>query len=160
MKITLNINADVAFEESPQGRELFDNHFKKLGFPADEYRQAWTNTDGKLHMQLWKVMEIFGPGIAMGMQQLFKDNRLHLESGECVTVQPPRRRYDIEKLHDALNVIDDFNNQDLATVDLYERNQLVPVTADCLERWRFIGLNNKSFVEMEFWNDKPSTDQE
>lgn len=63
-------------------------------------------------------------------------------------------RYDIERLKDAMSVIADFNSLDLHHVALYENNQLIPVTEAQLDDWRFVGLSNKSFVELEFWNWK------
>lgn len=66
-----------------------------------------------------------------------------------------RRRYGIANLREAMRVIAHFNAMDLTTLDLHDEDgRPIPVTHEVLEEWRFIGMNNVGFVELEFWKEE------
>lgn len=58
-----------------------------------------------------------------------------------------RRRIDVETIELALRVIGDLNRLDLHAVDFYRDGELVPVTAEQIDEWRFTGLSNRDFVQ-------------
>jgi hypothetical protein len=62
-------------------------------------------------------------------------------------------RVDLEKIKAALAVIDEFNELDLNEVELYEGGELIKYPPGTLEKWRFVGLTNKMFVEMNIHRD-------
>lgn len=47
----------------------------------------------------------------------------------------------------------DLNKADLSRLEVYDQGEKVPIPAACLEEWKFIGLSNYSFFDMEFYND-------
>ena len=63
--------------------------------------------------------------------------------------------YDIEVLQHHMNEIAKFNKLDLSKVKLREGGKEIPVTQEKLDEFKFVGLNNVSFVELRFWESEP-----
>lgn len=53
----------------------------------------------------------------------------------------------IEPIRELLQKLQEFNDLDLKEVQLTENGVPIPVSDD----WRFIGLSNAAFVELEYW---------
>ncbi len=59
----------------------------------------------------------------------------------------------IEPIREAMRVLAEFNRLDLASIILTEGGKPIPgVTPALIEGFRFVGLSNKEFVDMEWWN--------
>jgi hypothetical protein len=68
----------------------------------------------------------------------------------------PRTVVDLARIRAALDVIGDFNRLDLADVDFVDAGNPFPVPPETIGEFRFTGLCNKDFVELEFWNAMPA----
>lgn len=60
---------------------------------------------------------------------------------------------DVEPLWEAIKKIREFNQLDLATVDLREAGGSIPMTPELLRAFEFTGLSNIDFVKFEVWKD-------
>lgn len=59
----------------------------------------------------------------------------------------------VERIQDLIQQITDFNNLELSEIQLIENGIPIKITPEILDAWRFIGLSNKSFIEMEYWKE-------
>lgn len=64
----------------------------------------------------------------------------------------------IEPIIDALATLRAFNQLDLAAVELWLNGKpILGITPELLDRFRFVGLSNKCFVEMGWWKPEGPT---
>ena len=61
-------------------------------------------------------------------------------------------RVDIEEVRSLLNRLAEIDAIPLAQMDLFENGQQIELTPKVIEDWRFVGMTNRAFIEMEFWN--------
>lgn len=59
-----------------------------------------------------------------------------------------RRRFNVEDVTAALQVIAEFNRHDLGAIDLYQGGIKVEFAPAVIDRWKVTGLANKDFVEL------------
>lgn len=59
----------------------------------------------------------------------------------------------LEEVRAAINYLNEFNRLRLEEIVLTENGVPIEITKECLEEWRFIGLSNRSFVDVEFWKN-------
>jgi hypothetical protein len=57
----------------------------------------------------------------------------------------------IEVIREHLAFRERLNKHKLEDLIITENGQPIEITPECLEEWRFIGMTNLSFFEMEFW---------
>ena len=62
-------------------------------------------------------------------------------------------KYQLERIKALLAELHEFNSHDLKDLELTENGEQIMIPDEVLEEWRFIGLSNQSFVEMEFWKE-------
>jgi hypothetical protein len=62
-----------------------------------------------------------------------------------------KRKVSVEYIKDLLKSINEFNSLDLHDIQLVENGIPLVISDDILNEWRFIGLTNTSFIELEFW---------
>jgi hypothetical protein len=55
-------------------------------------------------------------------------------------------RYDLEPLLSAIELIEDFNALDLLKLEFYNVGKPVPIPADTIREWKYVGLSNKNYV--------------
>jgi hypothetical protein len=67
----------------------------------------------------------------------------------------PKQVVYIESLKLAHEVIREFNQLDLREVTLCENAQPLPITPEMLEEWRFMGLNNDTYIKHRYWESRP-----
>lgn len=60
---------------------------------------------------------------------------------------------DIRSVIEALKVIAEFNALDLSDHVLFDGEDLIPTTDEMIEEFKFTGLSNKDFIQLEFWKD-------
>lgn len=65
---------------------------------------------------------------------------------------PPKKRYEIEQIRATLQTLEEFNSHKLQDIELTENGKVIEITPERLEEWKFIGMSNQTFVELEFWN--------
>jgi hypothetical protein len=61
----LNLNQTCLIRELPRGVEQFNAHYRALGLDPETHREHYRSADGRLRMQLWVVMEIYGPAVTI-----------------------------------------------------------------------------------------------
>ena len=59
--------------------------------------------------------------------------------------------FDVGRIKSLIAEIDRFNSFNLADVDLIEDGVKIELSEKVLDSWRFVGLSNKSFIEIEYW---------
>ena len=64
-------------------------------------------------------------------------------------------KINIERLNDILGYIALINSRPLSEIELYQHGHKVEVSAEAMEQWKFIGLNNVDFIKAEFYNEYP-----
>jgi hypothetical protein len=69
--VYVNLNQRFLIRETEHGREVFDRHYRDCGLDPAEYRQHCTQPDGRLRLELWHVMQIYGSSIVMGGPEPF-----------------------------------------------------------------------------------------
>lgn len=57
----------------------------------------------------------------------------------------------IEYINELLAKIHEFNNYNLAEIELTENGEPIPISDKCLSEFKFIGLTNCWFVEDRCW---------
>lgn len=57
----------------------------------------------------------------------------------------------VERIRELLHELEEFNKLSLKDIELTEDDKVIPLSAELLEEWKFVGLNNSSFVEFEYW---------
>ena len=65
----------------------------------------------------------------------------------------PRRVLHLEDFRRFQQFCNDLNQADLSQLEVYDQGEKVHISAACLDEWKFIGLSNYSFFDMEFYND-------
>jgi len=63
-------------------------------------------------------------------------------------------RIKVERIRELLQELEEFDKLSLKDVELTENDEVIPISAEILEEWKFIGLTNTFFVEFEFWKTK------
>lgn len=66
--------------------------------------------------------------------------------------------YSIERIHALLAELAEFNSRDLSSITLTENGKPLEITPGMLDEWRFVGMANQSFVEVEFWKPENHVD--
>jgi hypothetical protein len=66
--VPFNINSSVRILLTDYGREVYMEAFERVGLEVGPPKE---DADGWVTMQLWTVMELFGPHIHMGCKQPF-----------------------------------------------------------------------------------------
>ena len=62
-------------------------------------------------------------------------------------------RVDIERVRELLAEIAAINRVDLEAIEVYEHGEPVAISKEAIEDWRFVGLSNMTFLEIEAWKD-------
>jgi len=62
---------------------------------------------------------------------------------------------DIEEIKEALDVIAEFDKLNLNEVELHENGEPIQIPEGYLEEFKFCGLCNRNFIEMEWWKIPP-----
>lgn len=62
----MNLNDTVLVTEKARGRKAYDAFYRELNLDPNEYRRHAEQPDGRLKMQLWEVMRIYGGECGMG----------------------------------------------------------------------------------------------
>lgn len=62
-------------------------------------------------------------------------------------------RIDLEEVRALLNRKNEINALDIREIEWYEDGKPLEIPPECLDKWRFIGLTNVFFVELEFWKE-------
>ena len=76
---TFNMNDRAAVRLTESGLRILDRYEAVLGLP--EHHRRTSLTDGNLWRgELWRLMQEFGPGVEMGFDSPFVDNRIELEA--------------------------------------------------------------------------------
>lgn len=70
MKFNMNYYATVTLTQ--YGADVYNNHYRNMNVPA-KYKPLPEQEGTILKRQLWDLMHIFGPHIALGMESPFKD---------------------------------------------------------------------------------------
>ena len=65
-------------------------------------------------------------------------------------------RIKVERIRELLQELEEFDKLSLKDVELTENDEVIPISAEILEEWKFIGLTNTFFVEFEFWKKSAS----
>ena len=65
----------------------------------------------------------------------------------------PRRVLHLEDFRRFQQFCNDLNQADLSQLEVYDQGEKVHISAACLDEWKFIGLSNYTFFDMEFYND-------
>jgi len=60
-------------------------------------------------------------------------------------------KVDIEKLHDAKALINSINSAGIEEIEFYENGEKLYFSAELIEKWRFIGLNNTDFITTDYY---------
>ena len=66
-------------------------------------------------------------------------------------LDPPKRKVDIEYVRNLLAELDKIDAIPLSEMQLYENGQKIEILPETIEEWRFVGLSNRAFIEMEVW---------
>jgi len=67
-------------------------------------------------------------------------------------IQISKRTFKVEKIRELISLLKEFNSLNLQEIiELTENDQVISISDAVYEEWKFIGLSNQSFVEMEFW---------
>lgn len=69
-----------------------------------------------------------------------------------LTIATMKKQIPIERIRQLIAELKEFDAEDLSKVELTENGKVIPISPEILEEWRFIGLSNYSFIELEFWN--------
>lgn len=64
-----------------------------------------------------------------------------------------RSRVDVEYVRELLAHLAEIDAIPLDQMDLFENSQKVELTPEVIEDWRFVGMSNRAFIEMEFWKN-------
>lgn len=63
-------------------------------------------------------------------------------------------KLDINEVRKLNEQRDAINALDFKSIEWMDGDTLLPVTPEIQERWRFIGLCNTNFVELEYWTSE------
>ena len=74
-KVQVNINDMIRFRLTEYGRSVREAWWKEYGLQAPVLTP---DSNGRVEMQLWEVMQIFGPAMRMGGKQIIVDNEIEL----------------------------------------------------------------------------------
>lgn len=64
-----------------------------------------------------------------------------------------KHQVNIDRINAALAEIAAFNRLPLAECEFFEKGRRLEIDPEVLENFRFIGLSNKCFVELRFWDE-------
>lgn len=62
----VNLNRMCLIRELPRGVAAFNEYYRTLHLPPEQYRRMAMQSDGRLKMQLWQVCNIYGGEMFMG----------------------------------------------------------------------------------------------
>ena len=68
-------------------------------------------------------------------------------------------RMDIEEIQELIERMSAFNRLPLSEVEWHKGGVKLDVPANFIEDFKFTGLSNKCFVEMEFWRGPSSVEE-
>lgn len=74
MSYIVNLNDRVRVKLNDRGRMILYQHYQGFGIPSD----ARPDSEGYVTMQLWVVMQIFGPTLQIGFDTPFTPNDIIL----------------------------------------------------------------------------------
>lgn len=60
-------------------------------------------------------------------------------------------QYKLERIRALLDELAEFNSHDIRDIQLTKDDVSMEIPAEVIEKWRFMGLSNKDFVNFEFW---------
>lgn len=63
-------------------------------------------------------------------------------------------RIDIEKIQVLQEELRAFNRLLLDEIKFYENGKPMNIPSSIIEKFKFTGLNNSDFVDMQFWNEQ------
>jgi len=64
-----------------------------------------------------------------------------------------KEEVNINEITLALNVLENFNATDLSNAEFYENGERLEIDKDVIDYFKEIGLTNKNFVELRFWEE-------
>ena len=64
-----------------------------------------------------------------------------------------RSRVDVEYVRELLARLAEIDSIPLSQMDLFEGGEKIELTPEIIEDWRFVGMSNRAFIEMEFWKN-------
>lgn len=67
-------------------------------------------------------------------------------------VETDKIKIDIEIILAARKILKDINNLSIDNIEWYKDAKLLDITSECLDEWKFTGLNITDFIEYEFYN--------
>lgn len=59
----------------------------------------------------------------------------------------------IEEIYRAVSELKAINELNLKDIEFYENGKKIDISDEIIENWKFIGLNNHSFIMSEFYKD-------
>lgn len=62
-----------------------------------------------------------------------------------------KKQYSIERINELINELETFNLEDINNIELTKDGKVIPISAETLKDWKFVGMTNVAFVELEFW---------
>ena len=57
----------------------------------------------------------------------------------------------IEEVRQLQAKLAEINAIPFSEIEWHEQGEPIPVTSQCAQDWRFLGMSNCAFVETEFW---------
>lgn len=69
----ININDTIKFRLTPHGEAIWQAYLRAHDLHIPPFP---TDSCGRVEMQLWEVMHIFGPSLYMGSEQIIVDNEV------------------------------------------------------------------------------------
>lgn len=60
------------------------------------------------------------------------------------------KNININRIIELRKELDELNQTDLADINFYKDEQLINISQEIIDNWRFIGLNNVDFVLIHF----------
>jgi hypothetical protein len=62
----VNVNQQVLIRETKIGKDIYDTYYTSIKLDPEIYRKMQSQPDGRLKMELWQVMQVYGRAIGMG----------------------------------------------------------------------------------------------
>lgn len=62
-----------------------------------------------------------------------------------------KRKFSVERIEAIFAELDEFNSCDLKDIELTQNGETLQFSEEILEKWRFVGMSNGSFVDCRWW---------
>lgn len=63
-----------------------------------------------------------------------------------------KKQYSVERIQALLAELEEFNSNKLTDIELLQNGVVMNIPWEVIEEWRFVGMSNQAFVELEYWN--------